>query len=498
VNKRLIPVGVAVVLPVLVLAAALHGLALAQGPAPQGEVGVSFIYQGQLVQGGSPVSGTCAMAFRLYDDGAAGSQVGRPITLSDVAVTGGLFTVNLDFGNAVFDGQARWLAIRAACPAGSGGWTDHGRWPLAPVPYALALPGLRTQPNATSPNLVGGYSGNSVHPNVVGAAIGGGGRSNYPNQVTANFGVVGGGFNNLVRGQSAFIGGGLGNVATGTNAAVGGGYYNQAYGYGSVIGGGDSNWAVGDRSAIGGGGSNQTWTSLATIGGGKDNLAIGELSVIGGGMQNVTGGVWATVGGGEANQATSIAATVPGGRENEAAGEHSFAAGRRAKARQDGCFVWGDDTDADVACDTADAFVVRASGGVTLYTNSTLTSGVYLAPGGSSWNSVSARARKENFAPVDGARLLARLGEIDIATWNYKSQSPAIRHIGPMADDFNGLVAGLGGEGQGTINSLDADGVALAAIQALAAENAALRARLDSLEARLAALEAGPNPRPLP
>ena len=161
-------------------------------------------------------------------------------------------------------------------------------------------------------------------------------------------------------------------------------------------------------------------------------------------------------------------------------------------------------TNADVACDITNAFIVRASGGVTFYTSSTLTSGVYLAPGGGAWSAVSARARKENFAPVDGERLLARLGEIDITTWNYKSQSPAIRHIGPMADDFNGLVAGLGGEGQDTINSLDADGVALAAIQALYAhvrqletENAALKsqntaqqAQIDDLQRRLAALEA--------
>ncbi len=167
--------------------------------------------------------------------------------------------------------------------------------------------------------------------------------------------------------------------------------------------------------------------------------------------------------------------------------------------------MWGDYTVADINCDVVNAFIVRATGGVTFYTNSDLTSGSYILAGDSGWNNVSARSRKENFAPIDGAALLDRLGEIDITTWNYKSQAPAIRHVGPMADDFNGLVAGLGGGGQGAINSLDADGVALAAIQALAAqnqaqagriagleaENAALQSRLDSLEARLAALETG-------
>ena len=100
-------------------------------------------------------------------------------------------------------------------------------------------------------------------------------------------------------------------------------------------------------------------------------------------------------------------------------------------------------------------------------------------------------------APVDAQELLARLAEIPITTWNYKAQDPSIRHIGPMADDFNALVEGLGGEGEDYINTLDADGVALAAVQglyaqnqALEVENAALRQRVDGLEARLSALEA--------
>ncbi len=72
-----------------------------------------------------------------------------------------------------------------------------------------------------------------------------------------------------------------------------------------------------------------------------------------------------------------------------------------------------------------------------------------------------------------------------------------------MAEDFNVLIDGLGGEGEEYINMLDANGVALAAIQglhglsqeqaarieALEVENAALRSQMDDLEARLAALE---------
>lgn len=47
----------------------------------------------------------------------------------------------------------------------------------------------------------------------------------------------------------------------------------------------------------------------------------------------------------------------------------------------------------------------------------------------------------------------------------YKTQSPSIRHIGPMAQDFY-AVFGVGNDDK-YINSVDADGVALVAIQGL-------------------------------
>jgi hypothetical protein len=211
------------------------------------------------------------------------------------------------------------------------------------------------------------------------------------------------------------------------------------------------------------------------------------------------------------NTASGNYATVPGGQQNTAQGAYSFAAGLRAKAYNNGCFVWGDNSIyADVTCNNDNRWVARASGGVYFYTNPNLTTGSYLAAGGSSWNAVSSQDLKENFRPVDTRALLERLAAIPITTWNYKSQDPAIRHIGPMAEDFNALVDGLGGEGRDYINSLDADGVALAAIQglyglvqekdariaelekriaALEAQNAAQQAQIDNLEARLAALE---------
>ncbi len=57
---------------------------------------------------------------------------------------------------------------------------------------------MAPEPNATSPNLIGGYSGNGVTAGVVGATIGGGGAAadSQPNRVTDYYGTVAGGGNN--------------------------------------------------------------------------------------------------------------------------------------------------------------------------------------------------------------------------------------------------------------------------------------------------------------
>jgi hypothetical protein len=55
---------------------------------------------------------------------------------------------------------------------------------------------LRLEPNDTSPNVIGGLSGNAVTAGVVGATIGGGGEWSGTNWVTDHYGTVGGGVNN--------------------------------------------------------------------------------------------------------------------------------------------------------------------------------------------------------------------------------------------------------------------------------------------------------------
>jgi hypothetical protein len=95
----------------------------------------TFTYQGQLKTSGSAVNGSCQMAFRLYDDPIASTDlIGIPIT-SSVAVTNGLFTVGLNFGANAFDGKGRWLGIQVNC--NNGGFVPLPRQAVTAAPYAL-------------------------------------------------------------------------------------------------------------------------------------------------------------------------------------------------------------------------------------------------------------------------------------------------------------------------------------------------------------------------
>ena len=76
----------------------------------------------------------------------------------------------------------------------------------------------------------------------------------------------------------------------------------------------------------------------------------------------------------------------------------------------------------------------------------------------------SDRNAKENFAPVSPQEVLNKVAALPISTWNFKELKDG-RHIGPTAQDFKAAFD-LGNTETG-IATVDADGVALAAIQGL-------------------------------
>jgi hypothetical protein len=109
---------------------------------------------------------------------------------------------------------------------------------------------------------------------------------------------------------------------------------------------------------------------------------------------------------------------------------------------------------------------------------------------------ISDRNLKRDIVPIDPAAILAKVGELPISTWSYIDQPTGVRHLGPMAQDFHARF-GLGDDDR-TYNSVDAHGVALAAIQALdrlvkqqQIQIRALERRNENLSRRLHAIETG-------
>ncbi len=364
------------------------------GPSPQQATpGSGFTYQGRITDSGGPVDGTCDLTFRLHDAAAGGTQVGSSVSQNGVAVSDGLFTVQLDFGSGAFDGASRYLEVSVRCPAGSGSFVALApRQELTAAPYALhavsapwsgltgvpagfadgtdddttsfwSLTGnggttaganfvgttdnqalelhvsttrvLRLEPNVSSPNLIGGYSGNSVLAGVAGATVGGGGSSGSTNRVTDNYSTVAGGENNQAGDNAgsatdsahATVAGGGSNTASESYAAVGGGRNNLASDAYAVVGGGIDNQATGIAATVSGGWNNTSSARLATVGGGELNIASGEHATIAGGMSDAASATYSAIGGGNSNQATAVSTTVGGGDGNTASAEYATIGG---------------------------------------------------------------------------------------------------------------------------------------------------------------------------
>jgi hypothetical protein len=378
--------------------------------------------------------------------------------------------------------------------------------------------------NLTQGATIGGGVIHVVGPTADNATIGGG-RFNRIGAASVSA-TVGGGRNNLISANSPYatISGGTTNTIKSAYSAITGGNLNDIEGGGSAnsIGGGSGNIIEENNvsSIIAGGTGNfiEYFVNAGTISGGEHNHIQTSLSgnTIGGGANNIISSGGAFFGAGQY-------ATVPGGFGNFAAGYASFAAGNRAQAWQDGAFVWADATDEDFFCTAPNQFAIRASGGVQLSTNTSLFFGQQTRQmlnlwgtsygigvqgyteyfrvdngGGFAWyqggthndaqnnpgggtvemrldnngnlftagavNPVSDRNAKENFSPVEAKDVLAKVAALPLTSWNYKKDT-ATRHVGPMAQDFYAAFAV--GTDDKHIATVDADGVALAAIQGL-------------------------------
>jgi hypothetical protein len=156
--------------PLLVLLAGLHQAA-AQG--------TKFTYQGRVHDGGAPANGSYDLKFSLFNVSGGGAAVAGPLTNSPVAISNGLFTVNLDFGPGIFNGTIYWLQI--AVRTNGGAFTDLSpRQELTPTPYAIYAANAPVAANSIN-------SGHIIDGQVGGADIANGGVSRVDLNVDARY-----------------------------------------------------------------------------------------------------------------------------------------------------------------------------------------------------------------------------------------------------------------------------------------------------------------------
>jgi hypothetical protein len=111
-----------------------------------------------------------------------------------------------------------------------------------------------------------------------------------------------------------------------------------------------------------------------------------------------------------------------------------------------------------------------------------MASGAFVTAGGV-WTNSSDRNVKENFVPVTPAAILQKIDALPVTEWNYKSEDPSVRHIGPVAQDFYSIF-GLGNSST-SISTIDPSGIALAGIQALDAKGEEQDSQLADLKGKL-------------
>ncbi len=411
------------------------------------------------------------------------------------------------------------------------------------------------QTNASGTTIGGGH-GNTIQANAASTTIGGG-VLNTIEINASNSTIGGGYNNAIQSGSSASaIGGGFLNTIQPNShyATIAGGNGNQIHtnGYGSTVSGGWQNAIETDGrySVIGGGWINTMRTNVnyAVIGGGYGNLiqSLGNYSVIAGGYYNEIGHsvLYATVAGGRSNRVAASYGFAAGTRaQANHSGAFVWADSQNADfastvnnefniRAQNGVRIQANKgihleaQDAPIIVRDWDVFAASAGSSkagigrwglfmepsiltvgipsddvpnryfqVAKYnTNGTATALMTVNQAGDvtakSFNPSSDRHLKENFAAVSPEEVLAKVAALPISRWNFKGEAET-PHLGPMAQDFHAAF-GLGTDDK-HIATVDADGVALAAIQGLnrkleteattlRAENAELRQTVNELK----------------
>jgi hypothetical protein len=467
--------------------------------------GTAFTYQGRLNVNGNPANGLYDLTFTLFDTNNGGASVVGPVTNNAVGVTNGLFTVLVDFGSSTFVSVANWLEIDVATNRSSSFNTLIPRQQLTPTPYAITAENLATvvQNNTIADTnfatISGGYGNYASFYSVVG-----GGNNNEASDTSA----IGGGSRNSASGGDATVAGGQLNTAASFQATVGGGFGNDAYGASATVSGGYQNAADGDGATVPGGYNNYA-DGTDSFAAGTDAQALHDGTFV---WADDNGGNFASTG---ANQ---FDVRASGGIN--LAGDVSIAGGANSyhhlslNGGNSTGFLYGSYLGLGDGINLGYNFyydnsgvghVINTGGGSSLisarYGEIVLAvGGVNASPNGNeidittsattvygTFNNSSDRNAKQDFAPVSPAELLAKVAQLPISEWSYKTDA-ATRHIGPMGQDFYATF-NIGTD-EKHIAPIDEGGVALAAIQGLNLKLNEKDAEIKKLEQQLGELQA--------
>jgi len=128
------------------LAILVLGLVVCQAEVSEAApMGTAWTYQGRLIDANDAADGLYDFQFKLFDDPCTGAQQGSTIEAGDLDVIDGYFTVELDFGSDIFDGDARWLevGVRPGDSNEPNAFESFSpRQKITPTPYSLQTRGI--------------------------------------------------------------------------------------------------------------------------------------------------------------------------------------------------------------------------------------------------------------------------------------------------------------------------------------------------------------------
>lgn len=386
-------------------------------------------YHGSLSDAGKPAEGSFDLRLTVLD--ASGQQaVAAPLTLHGVRVSKGSFTADVDFGQDFANPGELKLSVEVQ--SGNDGFVDTGE----PVAFAPSSPGGVCWET-------GGNTGVATNNAFIGT--------------------------NLVSDPELFFLTARGDNILYVRGSSGGVEQNSSTALGSGATAWNASTAAGPMSFTAGNGSTSAAAANSVVF--ADGLVGPFASVTANQfMVRADGGMLLNVTSTPLSGADFVLGARPAGGDADA--DLVFAS-RNGKAGR----LFLADSDGRLVMSTP-----NLSGATFL---ATTANGASLSAGGT-WTNGSSRAFKEGLVGIDPAEMLAKVMNLPISSWTYTNSSEG-RHVGPMAEDFRAAF-GFGTDAQ-HISTVDADGVALAAIQGLnqklESENLQLKARLDALEARI-------------